>query len=361
LSPPHRAAWRAAQILVWAAGTALWVTLLARPAIGVAILWNVVIPVAPALLVFAPGLWRNICPLATTALAARHAGLSSRRRLSISSQGWLAAAGVAALYLIVPLRHVVLNTDGLAAAWTLAGLASASFLMGLRYEWKSGWCSGLCPVHPVERLYGTRPALTLPNAHCSACAHCTAPCPESTPAMHPLFASGSWARRVSAVCLVGGFPGFVWGWFHLPDFPAADRWDHVLDAYGFPLAGLAATLTLFLVLWRLLPRSRESLLVRTFAAAAVGCYYWYRIPALFGLGLYPGDGMLVDLSGVLPASFPALARAASSALLAAWLVLGERRARSWTRRPPFLVLEEATPEPLPCPARAAVRLRGEGA
>ena len=162
LSAPARRAWRSVQVVVWLVGVGIFVALLVAPALGLHAFWNVLIPVAPALLVVAPGLWRNICPLAATALFWRHVGLSQRRRINAHWQARLGLMGVVALLLIVPLRHVVLDLNGPATALALALLAACSVVMGLLFEWKSGWCSGACPVHPVEKLYGYR-ALVSPT------------------------------------------------------------------------------------------------------------------------------------------------------------------------------------------------------
>ena len=105
LSGNALAAWRVAQGAVWLVGVAIVVALVVAPSVGITAVWNVLIPVAPALLVFAPGLWRNLCPLATTALFARHVGLSAGVRVSPAAQERLNAIGLAALLLVVPLRH----------------------------------------------------------------------------------------------------------------------------------------------------------------------------------------------------------------------------------------------------------------
>ena len=65
LSPFARALWYAAQYLLLLGGLALVWLLMARPAVGIAIMWNILIPAAPALVTILPGLWRNICPMAT--------------------------------------------------------------------------------------------------------------------------------------------------------------------------------------------------------------------------------------------------------------------------------------------------------
>lgn len=328
--------WRLAQAAGWLAGAALIAALAAAPTIGLQLLWNVLIPVAPALFVVAPGLWRNLCPLATTALLPRHLGLSARRRLSAEWQGRLAFASVAALLLIVPLRHVALNNDGAGSALTLAALGAGAFAAGLAFEWKSGWCSGLCPVHPVERLYGALPALTLPNAHCERCERCVAVCPDSVPGA-PAAASGS----LPLLALAGGFPGYVWGWFQVADLASPDAWSRLGSIYASPLLGFAATLGVFLSLRALLPSRLALPLQRGFAAAAVCCYYWYRLPALLGFGRFPGDGVLVDLSATLPAWFPLASRTLTTAALLAWLLRSPGVPASWLRRPPFAPGEAA--------------------
>lgn len=336
LSPLSRVAWRSAQCAVWLVGLAIFILLIVAPEWGIVAFWNVLIPVAPALLVFAPGVWRNVCPLGVTALLARHGGVSARRMLSTRARTWLNLAGVAALFLIVLWRRLELNTSGAATAAVLAGTALASVLMGLAFEWKSGWCSGLCPIHGVEKLYGSKPLVALANAHCDACQRCSSPCPDSTNAMHPLLAAPCWPQRIGEALLVGAFPGYVWGWFHVPDWTGATlTWRQFVEHYYPPLAGMLVTLALYLLVRSLIARRQELLLVRAFAAAAVSCYYWYRIPSLVGYGLFPDDGVLVNLAGTLPDWWVAVPRTATTALFVWWLVLHDAPRRHWADRPPL--------------------------
>ena len=303
--------------------------------IGIHAFWNVLIPAAPALAAFAPGLWRNICPLASTALFAKHVGWSRGRRISRPWQGRFQLIGVVALLVIVPLRHVTLDTSGPATALAIVLIALAAVLVGFLTDCKSGWCSGLCPVHPVEKLYGSNPAVRLPNAHCAECIQCVAPCPDSTP---DVFSRGKVlpkAGRLARVLLVGGFVGFVWGWFQVPDYRGAEGWNHLGQAYGWPFAGFAATLAVYCILSRSLPERHEKVLVRCFAAAAIGCYYWYRLPMLFGFGPHPGDGMLVDLTGALPDWLVYACRASTTLVFASWIVAKPGKRQSWAARPAF--------------------------
>jgi len=239
---------------------------------------------------------------------------------------------VIALFAIVPLRHVVLDTSGPATAIVLLSLAAAAVIMGSKFEWKSGWCSGVCPVHPVERLYGTLPAISPPNAHCTSCERCVQPCPDSTPELTPLSTKNGLPRRIAGLLMVGAFPGFIWGWFQVQDYPAAEGWAHLGVAYAYPLAAGAVTLALFLLLSS---KGGNDWLGRAFATAAVACYYWYRLPMLFGFSQFPGDGMLVDLTDTLPAWFPIASRIVTTLLFAWWLLLRKPARRSWARRPAF--------------------------
>lgn len=323
-------AWRIVQLAVWVLGVAIVVALFLWPKIGIHAFWNVLIPVAPALLAIAPGLWRNICPLASTSLFARHTGRSARKAVSLPNQGIFLLIGVALLYAIVPLRHVLLDLNGPATGLALLAITVPAILMGRRYEWKSGWCSGICPVHPVERLYGSSPAVVPPNAHCDQCQKCVSPCADSTQAIDPLYNGQSGARHVAGLLMVGGFCGYIWGWFQVPDYPGSEGWAHLGQAYGWPLGSAAVTLALFLLLQ---PYVESKLLRRSFAAAAIACYYWYRLPGLFGFGPYPGDGMLIDLTEQLGTSFPLISRAITTAFFAWWLVGRRRINRSWSNRP----------------------------
>lgn len=336
LAPRARLAWRAAQSVVWLLGVAVVAALFAAPELGIDVLWNGLIPAAPLLLLIAPGLWRNVCPLASTSLFARHVGLSRARRLSPRAQGWFALASVALLAALVPLRHVALNRDGPATAIALLALGSVAVGAGLFFEWRSGWCSGLCPVHPVEQLYGQKPAATFVNAHCHACARCVEPCADSTRGMHPLRAARSGPRRLAGTLMTGGFAGFVWGWFQVPDFRDGEGWRHLDRIYAWPFAGAAATLVAFLLLRRLLGPRRERGLVLAFAGAAVACYYWFRLPALLGL-LDTRDGVLVDARALLPAWSVAALRTATTGFVFGWLAL-RGPGRSWTLRPPSAAL-----------------------
>jgi len=328
------AGWYAAQYLFLFGGAALLVTLAYRPVLGLDILWNGLIPLAPALVVVVPGLWRNICPMATFSLLPRRLGLSRNRPPSKPMVALLAVISLIALFLIVPLRHLSLNASGPETALMLGASAIFAFLLGVAYDWRSGWCNGLCPIHPVEKLYGQVPAFTFYNARCDVCHQCSTPCPDSTRSMQPLVTSSSSIAKAVGHIMTGSFAGFIWGWYRVPDYLGNVTFMDGISAYAWPFCSGLISLAVYGIFYLKFNRStaHRRLLVRLFATFAVCAYYWYRIPALAGFEPYPGSGMLVDLSSDWPL-LPWFSRFSTTAFFTWFLLMRRNPGASWLKRP----------------------------
>lgn len=326
--------WRVAQVILAVAGVALLPTLIWLPDLGIVLFWNILIPVAPAVFVLIPGVWRNICPMAIAGLLPRHFGRSKKKAMSQPLRSTLIVISLIALLLIVPFRHAVLNTSGPATALMLAGAAITAFLLGMRYEWRSGWCSSLCPIHPVEKLYGTVPAITVPNTHCTMCEKCTVPCPDSTQRMTPMITNTNKTEKAVGFMLAGGFFGYVYGWYQVPDYFGTMTMMNWISTFAWPLGGFAVSLVVFFVMMKITARRNHMLLARTFAMAAVAAYYWFRLPMLFGFADLPNNSVLIDLTGTLPSWFPAASQAVTTAFFA-WFMLVRDRKTSWSIRPNY--------------------------
>ena len=335
LSPRSILIWRIIQTAVWLVGATILTCLLFFPSVGVILFWNILIPVAPALFVVAVGVWRNVCPLATTNLLPRQLGLSKRIKLTATQLGKLNLIAVIALFTIVPLRHAVFNNNGVATGIMIIIMAAIGVTMGFFYEWKSAWCSGLCPIHPVEKLYGGNVLLSLPNANCDQCMNCVIPCPDSTPNISPKISAKTVYHKISGLLIIGGLPGFIWGWFHVPDEHQITSVATFFSVYEIPLMGLAVTLVAYRILSNLLDKKYERRLISIFAALGVSCYYWYRIPALIGFGELTPDGLLYSLKGVIPEWIVAAIPIATTLFFFYWLVIRKRNNRSWVIRPQF--------------------------
>jgi hypothetical protein len=74
---------------------------------------------------------------------------------------------------------------------------------------------------------------------------------------------------------------------------------------------------------------------RIFAFAGVSCYYWYRIPALFGFGRFGKDGLLVDLKNSAPEWSMAVMSFAAMTFFFYWMLIRKEGRRSWVIRPEY--------------------------
>ncbi|MHC4078602.1 MAG: hypothetical protein ACYST0_09220, partial [Planctomycetota bacterium] len=350
--PSDRRSRTAQRVLVGLAVLTL-VALLVAPAVGLHAVWNVAVPILPALLVLAPGVWRNICPLSFIAAVPQRLGIAHNKQLPQRLNDLFLLIAVVTLFLVLPLRHVLLDKSGLATAFTLVLLGLGAATAGLLFKSRSGWCAGLCPVHPVEKLYGTRPVVTTHNSECLSCVRCVAVCPDSTPQAidedakpnakanakanasvnASVNADDSRLRNLCTTIMLGAFPGYVYGWFHVPDYPIGQGMAHLGDAYGLPLVTALITLSVFICLRATLGRHYYGLLNRAFAASAVAFFYWFRLPALVGFGLVPGDGMLVDLSPVIWEGWVMILRLGVVTFLFYWLVRDRFTPTAWTETP----------------------------
>jgi hypothetical protein len=327
--------WKILQTVFWFVGIALLLFMLFAPPVGVTLFWNILIPLAPALLVVGTGVWRNVCPLGTTALLPERLGLSKKKKLSSSQRSMLNLVGIMLLLAIIPMRHLIFNTNGQATAAIIVALGINALIAGFIYERKSGWCSGLCPVHPVEKLYGSGVAFSLPNVHCNECVRCSVPCPDSTPNITPLVSLKSKTKKAIEILMVGGFPGYVWGWFQVTDYTASFEWLQFLTAYSYPLSGAAVSIFLYLLIKQAFPKRNEKLIINLFAAGAVSCYYWFRLPMLFGFSSTETNGMLIDLSNNLPSWSMTILNMATTGFFVWWMVIRKKKRISWSLRPKY--------------------------
>lgn len=328
--------WKIVRLLFWLVGIAMLAFMIFAPTLGVIFFWNILIPIAPALLVIGTGFWRNVCPLATTALTPDRFSVSKKKKLSFRNRNLLNLIAVIALFLIIPLRHVILNRSGQLTAAVIISVALIAVIAGLFYERKSVWCSGLCPVHPVEKFYGSGVAFSLPNIQCNECVRCTIPCPDSTPNIQYGNSRKLFARNAIEYMMVGAFPGYIWGWFQLPDFYGNYSWQQLFMVYRMPITGALVTLLLYMILKKFWPKNEEKLLVKFFAAAAVSCYYWFRLPQLLGFSDLDTNGVLVDLSNSLPSWTSSIFHVLTTGFFFWWVVFRKAPKRSWTIRPAYL-------------------------
>lgn len=319
LFPVGAWAWAVGRNLSIAATLAVAALLFVRPHLGLLLFWKVAVPVLPAVFLLAPGLWRNLCPLAASNQAPRLAGRTAQREAPAWWKEYGYVIGFVLFFALATSRKFLFNHDGPATALLVLAALTGAFVGGWFLKGKSGWCSSVCPLYPVQRLYNQTPFLIVPNAHCDPCVGCTRNCYDFNPMaahladLHEEDRYYVGYRRLFAYCM----PGFVVGYFTLPDPPAIG----IPALFGAMLLHLAASSGIFLAAESLLKTSLNRL-VSVAAAAAILSFY------LLGFGKW-----LVSASDLLGLPHPAAWVAhAGTAVFALVLLLWLARTRAKEKR-----------------------------
>ncbi len=268
--------WRAAQLI----GVVLTLVLLGAfvlvPEASLHLLWDMVIPLLPAVFLINPVIWRNVCPLATlNEVGSRR---SAGRLLSPPVLTLMWAVGIGLLVLMVPARRFLFNANGLAMTVTVSAVAALALIAGLVASRRAGFCNSLCPVLPVEKLYGQAPLLDVGSARCVDCNRCVSlGCPDLAGRKSAVQSiSGGHGRHwvLSPFGLfASAFPGFIIGYFKTVDGPLS----HALATYatvGLWVVGSVAASAILLGMMR----GVRVLLV--LGGASIGAYYWFAAPRL---------------------------------------------------------------------------------
>jgi NADPH-dependent 2,4-dienoyl-CoA reductase/sulfur reductase-like enzyme/ferredoxin len=332
------AAWHALRVFSVAAAVGLAVLLVVRPEQGLFVLWQLVIPIVPAVFLVAPGLWRNACPLAALNQVPRLAGFTKGLAHTPAIREYSFVVGIAAFFALVSARKFLFNADGAATAVLIFAALGLAFLGGVLFKGKSGWCSSVCPLLPVQRLYGQTPFVTVPNSHCKPCVGCTKNCYDFNPKVAYLADQYDDDRRYVGYrrFFAAVFPGFVAAFYLVSDPPAVTVPRMYFEFAAYMAVSLAAFTTL-----ETFAKVRANTLTALFAAVAFNIYYWFGAETIVGA--------VSQLAQAAPAPLWVWAiRGAVLAVTAVWLVrtlLVERR---------FVALSVAT-------ASAPAARLGEGA
>ena len=265
-------AWQGIRIASVLAYLALCVALFVRPAGGQFWFFKVIVPLLPILFFTAPGLWRNICPLAASNQAPRVFGFTR----ALTPPDWLRRYGalisIVLFFGITSTRIAFFNTNGAGLSVLLLLTIICAFSAGIAFKGKSGWCSSTCPLLPLQRVYGQTPFANVPNSHCQPCVGCTKNCYDFRPSvayqadLHDPDPSWSAPRKL----FVSALPGYVLGFFLLVNHP------------GMPLPEVYLRLALFFVgsvglfyaVQALLGLS-TTVLIAIWASVAINTFYWF--------------------------------------------------------------------------------------
>ncbi len=259
--------------------------LIAAPELTLRILWNGVIPILPATFLVSPQLWRNVCPLATLTMLPPERPTS--RRITEGTVRVATIIGLLLLVVLVPARRTIFNTDGPFLATTIAAVAVLALVAGAAYKRKAGFCNAICPVLPVERLYGQRPLLKVANVRCLPCIQCTdRGCLDRShldslrTVLGPWRNTDRWMFSPFGV-FASAFPGFIIAYFLGHDG------DPVASTYLQVLEGMVISVVAVVLLARVF-RMGAPAGVTLLGAISAGCYYWFVAPGIAAAWSLPG-------------------------------------------------------------------------
>jgi nitrite reductase (NADH) large subunit len=278
-APRQVAVWRSARVVALATLAVLLVALVLTPDVALAALWYVAVPLLPATFFLNPVLWRGVCPLATANELGNR--LARGREPSARAVMQLSITGVLLFHLLVPARRFLFNVEGLALAATIVAVALLAIGLGAVFEVRAGFCNGLCPVLPVELLYGQSPLLTLQRGRCTACTVCTPRgCLDLSQGkalqqmLGPDRRSGRWLFTPFGL-FIASMPGFIVGYSVTNDGPIAAAPMVYATTLGWSAASVAVVAAaLHLV------RVPSRVVLPLIAAVGGWLYYWFAGPAV---------------------------------------------------------------------------------
>lgn len=265
---------RAGALGVW---LAVAFALLRYPDFGLRLLWGLIVPLVPAVVVLAPGLWRQICPMGLANQAPQRLGVSRGLTLPEPVRDGAFMIAVAAFVTVVALRQPFFNHVGPATGGLLIASLALAFAGGAIFKGRSGWCGTFCPLGPIQRVYGAAPLAEIAQSQCVTCVGCQKNCYDFNPVASgfddiydedPRYAG---QRRFFMAMI----PGFVLGYFAQGPSPG----------YGYPiylaillLAPLASVgLYQFALSYLRVDPYRGAI---GFAAFALIAFYWFAGPTV---------------------------------------------------------------------------------
>ena len=282
--------WRVPQVAGLLLTVVLVIALWRFPDTALQVLWYGAIPLLPAAFLVSPLLWRNMCPLAT--LNTLPGKWSRGLRLEGKTAHVAMLIGFALLLLLVPARRFLFNNNGPALALVIIAVALLAFALGFVFDRKAGFCNSICPVLPVEKLYGQDPMMHVQNAHCASCTLCTARgCLDLAPrkavgqTMH-LRGSNKDVWFLSPYgAFAASFPGFVVAYYLSTDTTLANAgtvYLTVILSMAFSFACVAS----LSVLLRPSPRTALTMI----GATSLFLYYWFAARSIADQWLFGSAG-----------------------------------------------------------------------
>lgn len=282
--------WRILRVLTLAAVGVVCYLVAVYPDIGFTIFWRILIPSLPLLFAVAPGIWRQICPMALINQIPRTFGFSLNRTLPIYFKNLAYFIAVLSFFFLVSLRHIYFNTEPAMLLALVATALALAFVGGVIFKGRSGWCGTFCPLGPIQKAYGHAPIAVVRNGYCPTCVGCQKNCYDFNPRaafLSDISDSDPWYASHKKF-FVAGLPGFAFGYFTTADPAEIGLFDYYVYLAACILMALGAYMAL-----RIFVRMSDIRIASLFALVALGIFYWFSVPTIVSA--------LAGLAGTSPA------------------------------------------------------------
>lgn len=247
------------------------------PALGLSLFWGIAIPLLPACFAVAPGLWRQLCPMAFANQIPRMLGFGRALTLPAPLRFWSYIIAISLLVSLVSIRSLWLNQTGWAVGLMCSLCILLAFVGGVFYKGRSGWCGTFCPIAPVQRSHGQAPLVVVRNGYCPSCVGCQKNCFDFNPraAIFGDLDDKDPRHAMQRMIFMSSLPGIIWGYYNV-----AGTLDQGFGNYLIALAGsMFFSSGLFFTLRGVLKISSYRL-ATGFGIAALLIYYYYAGPVL---------------------------------------------------------------------------------
>ena len=268
-------AWQMLRILTLLVTLGFAALLALNPGVGLRLWWGLAIPVLPAILVIAPGLWRQVCPMAFLNQIPRMTGSSRGRPLPGKWKDAAFLIAVAIFLACVAARSAILNHAGVLVAAGIVAVLILSFVGGLVFAGRSGWCGTFCPLGPIQRTYGHAPLLVVPNGYCPTCVGCQKNCYDFNPrgAIFADLVDPDQRYASQRRLFIGLLPGLIGAYFLQGP---SQTYGHELYL-AILLGSCCASAGLYAIATSYFPFSPHRV-AAVFAAVALALFYWFAGP-----------------------------------------------------------------------------------
>jgi hypothetical protein len=242
--------------------------------------WNLVVPIVPIVLFISVGLWRNICPLAYISQIPYLNNFSFNFKMSenILNKGFYISLGV--LLFAITARKFWFNEDAYLLFYLLILLAVLSFIFGLLFVGKSGWCNSLCPISSVEKFYGKDCFYTITQCDVreksEQCIGCSKKCID----LKKDNLSLKYILKQKDHIFAAVFPGFVLGYFLVENYPVNPIPMIFLEMFFYSLGSSI----LYILFYSL--KVHPKILILFAATGAINIYYIFALEPMIKIIMY---------------------------------------------------------------------------